>query len=195
MSERLIMALENVKTLPVITLEAIIKNVKEEALLILCLMVILPFLQPIPIPGVSSVLGFILILQGLGLMLWRKPLLTRGMKKITISHERFNSILKAALKFSTFISKLSAFKHPVVNTKLSHILCGLSIMFAGAFISLPLPIPFSNFIPALGTFMICIALLEEDIILLILGHGIVASVLLMVLFSYGMIKEQILSWF
>lgn len=195
MSSRLITALEHVRNLPQITLGKIVENVEGEALLIVCLVAILPFLQPIPIPGLSSLLGFIVLLQGIGLMLWSKPLLTRKMKAVTITHERFEKIFNAASKFSSFTTKLSAFKHPIANTRPSHVICGIAIILSAAFLSLPLPIPFSNLVPAMSIFLICVGLLEEDVILIVLGLGITFAVFFMASFSYHIIAEQFRNWF
>lgn len=195
MSARLLKALEDVRDLPQITLGKIVEHVEGEALLILCLVSILPFLQPIPIPGLSSILGLIVLLQGLGLMLWSKPLLTKKMRTLIITHERFETIYKAAKKFSSFTSKISAFKHPMTNTRVSHILCGIAIVLSAAFLSLPLPIPFSNLIPALSIFLICIGLLEEDLVLILIGMGITATVLWMAMFSFHIISEKLHAWF
>ena len=194
MSERLISALQHVKALPTITLGKIVDHVEGEALLILCLISILPFMQPIPIPGLSSVLGLIVLLQGLGLMIWSKPLLTERLKNVVISHEKFEVIQNAAHKFSNFTSKISLLKHPSVNSRMSHIICGASIILSSAFLSLPLPIPFSNLIPAISIFLICVGLLEEDILLLIMGHGITITVIWMAIFSYQVIMEQAQGW-
>jgi hypothetical protein len=195
MSIRLVKAMEEVRSLPEITLGKIVEHVEGEALLILCLVAIMPFMQPIPIPGLSSILGLILLLQGLGLMLWDKPLLTKRLKGVVITHEKFDIIFRVALKFSAFTSKISAFKHPLINTRVSHVFCGLSIVLSSAFLSLPLPIPFSNFIPALSIFFICVGLLEEDLILVLMGHGITVTVLWMAVFSFQIIKEQMSNWF
>jgi hypothetical protein len=195
MSARLIKALEDVRDLPHITLGKIVEHVEGEALLILSLISILPFMQPIPIPGISSILGLIVLLQGVGLMLWSKPLLTKRMRNLNITHERFEIIYKAAQKFSNFTSKISAFKHPLTNTRPSHILCGFAIVLSAGFLSLPLPIPFSNLVPAVSIFLICIGLLEEDVVLIILGLGITLTVIWMAMFSFHIIRDQIQSWF
>lgn len=195
MSVRLIKALEEVKALPVITLGKIVELMDGQALLVVSLISILPFMQPIPIPGLSSILGLVVILQGIGLMLWNKPLLTEKMKTVEISKDKFDFIYRAAVKFSNFTSKISAFKHPITNTRVSQIICGVAIIISAGFLSLPLPIPFSNFIPALSIFLICVGLLEEDIILIMIGYGITVTVMVMALFSYHIIKEQLQNYF
>lgn len=194
MKGRLIIALEAVRSLPEITLGKIVEQIEGEALLILCLISILPFMQPIPIPGLSSILGFVILLQGLGLMIWQKPLLTAKMKKVVISHDRFETIFLVAVKFTSFTSKLSTFKHPLTKSRTSHVICGLAIVISSAFLSLPLPIPLSNFIPALSIFFICVGLLEEDLLLIIMGNGITLTIVWMIFFSYHIIREQFQNW-
>lgn len=190
MSSKLITHLAEVRTLEVITLEKLVNSLKDEALVVICLIAILPFMQPIPLPGLSSILGFVAFMQGISLMFLRKPLLTKRMKAMTISHERFEHIYKAAEKFTKIADKISVFNHPWTNSRASHLICGLSIALSAAFLSLPLPIPFSNFVPALSIALICLGLLEEDIFLVIIGLSITVAVIWMGIFSYHLIAER-----
>ncbi|MBA2404662.1 MAG: exopolysaccharide biosynthesis protein [Bdellovibrionales bacterium] len=190
MSSKLIDHLSEVRVLPEITLEKLVDHLKDEALVVVCLIAILPFMQPIPIPGLSSLLGFITLMQGISLMCLRKPLLTKKMKGMKISHERFEKIFKVAQKFTHITDKLSVFNHPWTNSRASHFICGFAIVLSSAFLSLPLPIPMSNFVPALSIALICVGLLEEDIMLVIIGLGISVAVIWMGIFSYHLIAEK-----
>lgn len=187
--------MDQVKSLETITLGTIVDRIESESILILCLIAIIPFMQPIPIPGLSSVLGFIAFLQGVGLLFWRKPLLTQKLRGVQITHEKFAKIHKAAMKFNVVTSKISTFKSPLASSSLSHTLSGISIIFSAAFLSLPLPIPFSNFIPALSIFLICVGMLEEDIILLLIGHSITVAVVIMAMYSYQFLMDKLNTWF
>jgi len=193
MSSKLIMHLTEVRNLPEITLDKLVNSLKDEALVVVCLIAILPFMQPIPLPGVSTLLGLVALLQGLSLMFLKKPMLTKKMKQIKISHEKFELIYKAAEKFTKMADKISVFNHPWTNSRASHIICGLAIVISSAFLSLPLPIPFSNFVPALSIALICLGLLEEDIFLLIIGLGITISVIWMGFISYHLIVEKFMA--
>ena len=190
MSSKLIIHLSELRSQPVITLEKLVDHLKDEALVVVCLIAILPFMQPIPIPGLSTILGFVVLMQGLSLMLLRKPMLTKKMKEIQISPERFEQIYKAAVKFTKFTDKISVFNHAWTNSRPSHFICGLAIVLSASFLSLPLPIPFSNFVPALSIALICLGLLEEDIFLVISGLSITVAVIWMGIFSYHLIAER-----
>ncbi len=192
MSERLVQALQEVKIGPAITLGSIVDKTQEESILIVCLIAILPFMQPIPIPGLSTILGFIVLLQGIGLIALDRPLLTKRMRDLTLSPEKFELIYKAAVKFCVFTSKISLFKHTFTKSKFIRIMSGITIVMAASFLALPLPIPFSNFIPAICIFFICTGLLEEDLMLVIFGHGIALTVVWMAVASFHLIQEKLL---
>ncbi len=195
MSERLIKAIDEVKHLPEITLGSIVERIGDEALLIVSLIAIIPFMQPIPIPGLSTLLGLVVLLQGLGMIFLGKPLLTQRMRGIKLSNEKLNMIYRAAVKFDKFTSKISAFKHPMINSRWVHVICGVTITLSAAFLSLPLPIPFSNFVPALCIFFICAGLLECDLMLVIFGHMIAATTVWMAGLSFHLIVEKVQLWF
>jgi hypothetical protein len=195
MSEKLIKAIDEVKHLPEIKLGSIVDRIGDEALLIISLISIIPFMQPIPIPGLSTLLGLVVLLQGLGMIFLGKPLLTKRLKNLKLTHEKINMIHRAAVRFDKFTSKISAFKHPIINSRGVHIVCGFTITLSAAYLSLPLPIPFSNFIPALCIFFICAGLLECDLVLVIFGHFIAATTVWMAGLSFHLIVEKFQLWF
>jgi len=187
---KLLERMSTVKDLPEITLGTLVESLEDDSLLVICLISILPFMQPIPIPGLSSLLGFVAMLQGIALMTIGRALLTKRMKSVVISKERFEMIYQAAIKFTKYSSKLSFWSHPKTNSKIVHIICGISITLAAGFLSLPLPIPFSNFIPAISIAFICFGLLEDDVLLILMGLLITSGVIWMGIFSYHIILEQ-----
>jgi len=190
MSSKLLNQLNEIRHLPEITLEKLADGLQDEALLVICLISILPFLQPVPIPGLSSLLGFVVFMQGIGLMFLKKPILTKKMKAIVISKEKFEVIYKAAEKFTKITQMISLYSHPWTNSKASHLICGFAIVVSAAFLSLPLPGPMSNFVPALSIALICVGLLEEDLFLVITGLSITFVVIWMGFFSYHFLAEK-----
>ena len=198
MSSPLLEQLNEIRKLPKITLGKLADGLKQEAIVVVCLVSILPFLQPIPLPGLSTVLGFVAFLQGGSLMFVDEPFLTKKMRDIEIPHQRFEQIYRAAEKFCKVASKIAVASHPWTRSRASKILCGISIVISACFLSLPLPIPMSNFVPALSIALVCLGLLEEDIILVTIGLSITVAVIWMGIFSYHLIAEKfpmIFNWF
>lgn len=195
MSEKLIRAMDEAGLSSEMTIGHLVLLTGSDSLLVVSLFSILPFMQPIPIPGLSSVLGLIVFFQGFALVFQGEPILTEKMKKIKISSDVFRHIRSAFVRVSWVTSKISNFKHPVARSFPIRSLCGLAIMTSAAFLSLPLPIPFSNFIPALAIFMICAGLLEEDLMLILLGQGINIIIMWLCLLSAQMIQEVFQNYF
>lgn len=195
MSNKLIDALERVKSDNKITLGEISHELRGDALMIICLVSILPFMQPIPLPGISSILGLVIVLQGLALIISNKPFLTKKMENLEIDPNKFEIIYKAAVKFSKISSKLANFPMAsIVLSRANRILTGIWIILMAGLLSLPLPIPFSNFIPALAIFFLALSILEEDLVLAICGQMISMVITVLIYISWNVIWEQFEHW-
>jgi hypothetical protein len=195
MSSKLLEHLSEVKQLPVITLERVVDCLKDQALVVLCFISIVPFLQPIPLPGLSTLLGFVAFLQGVGLIFLKKPILNQRLRDITIPHEKFDLFYHAAEKFCRFSDWISICQHPIIKSRGCQIICGLAIVLSALFLSLPLPIPMSNFVPALSIALICLGLMEEDLILVVTGVSITVAIIWLGFISYTLIAEKLSSLF
>ncbi len=195
MPNKLIDSLDRVKSDNKITLGELAEELRGDALMIICLVSILPFMQPIPIPGLSSILGLIIVLQGVALIFTDRPLLTQKMKDVALDPKRFEIVYKAAVKFSKISSKLANFPMPsIVLSRANKALTGFWIILMAAFLSLPLPIPFSNFIPAIAIFFLALSILEEDLVLAVCGQMISIAISVLIYISWNVISEQFDHW-
>lgn len=153
-----------------ITLGEIAVKLRRKGLVFLALVCVLPFMQPIPIPGLSTVLGFVIILQGIGLAFLGQPLMTQGMRNISLPAEKVATFVRGARKVFPWIGWLVKSRGQAwVQHRATHFVAGITLVFLSLFLSLPLPIPSSNFLPAIGIFFICLGLLEDDFLLVVLG--------------------------
>jgi len=189
MSNKLISRLNELQLKETINLGEVCDSTGQHSLLLIALICVLPFMQPIPLPGLSTFFGSIIFLQGLGLCLKGQPLMTKNMRALTLDQKKFNYVLMGAKKVLWVSEKCSLFQSSLLDKKVIRVLSGLFIMGAAFFLALPLPIPFSNFIPALCIFLICLAHLENDLFLLILGYLMIQVVGGIALFSFVFIKE------
>ena len=107
----------------------------------------LPFLQPIPLLGVSTPLGFTVGLLGFGLFLGREIRLPKRISNAQIS---CSSILKTTEYLLKFERKLKPYlkSDSTFESRHHRRLLGLAIAIHGFLLALPLPVPFSNTFPA-----------------------------------------------
>ncbi len=142
--------------------------------LLFCLLFVIPFLQPIPLPGLSTPFGLTIFFVALFYCLGKKPWLPKAIKERKVGKEALQKIISAARKV---LEKLHKFFKPrqvfwinLYPKLFRQWLPGILIAINGLKLSLPLPIPFSNSTPAISTFVLTLALMQEDDYALILGY-------------------------
>jgi hypothetical protein len=195
MNDQALKNLSEFKMLPEVKMGKIFDALEKDLCPLICLFCILPFLQPLPLHGLSLILGIIIFLQGIGLIFWNKPLIFKQIRDLNISPKKMASIYNVTFKLNWLTTKFSAYKHPIVNSRWSHFLSGIAIVFLAAVLLLPLPLPLSNFLPSIGILFISIGMLEDDLILISLGYGLTSVLMSLVIFSYNIIIEQLLGSF
>lgn len=153
-------------------------SLKGRAFAGLMLIFVLPNLIPLPIPGISTILGTPLIILSFQFMSGRKsPWFPKWIREKKISGEK---LAKAINFILPYIKKLETIFSPkftiLVEPPLERILACCCLI---ASIIMALPIPFANWLPALSIFILSIAILERDGFLAIFGLAIfIAAIML-----------------
>lgn len=131
----------------------------------------LPFVQPIPLVGLSTPLGILIALVAIFQGLNRRPWLPR---KVLRMHLKPNLIVSSCNLLVRILDKTERFIKPRFSfwLSLSAVRIGNALLIAmfALFLALPLPIPFSNSIPAYFLVINAIGSMEEDGILLALSY-------------------------
>ncbi len=140
---------------------------------ILALLLCLFFLQPIPLPGVSTPVGLIVVILAVFQFLNYPAWIPKRFQQRPLPQKAVSRIVEVAEKIWTHLEKVLRPRMLFLNHTLGFRLLNLCVIFVSAlFLSLPLPIPFTNTVPAIVIISLSLGQLEED--------G------LMVLFSYLM---------
>jgi hypothetical protein len=136
----------------------------------LLILLALPFCF-VAIPGLSTPFGVAIGFIGAYIAIGREPRLPRFIMGQRLSSARSNQLLagaiKVARKLESFVRPRLGFLHagPTMPR-----LIGLSIVIAGLALMLPLPIPFSNSIPAWAVVFLAVGMMEKDGLCVLLGH-------------------------
>ena len=153
-----------------LTLAELKQSFKGRGSAMLLVLLALPFCF-IAIPGLSTPFGIAICLIGACLAMGREPWLPRFIMSRHLSTTRVSQLLTGAIKvarqFEKFVRPRLAFLHagPVMLR-----LIGLGIVIASLGLMLPLPIPFSNNIPAWAVVLLAIGTMEKDGLCVLLGH-------------------------
>lgn len=130
---------------------------------LLLVLIALPFLTPIPLPGFSIPFGLVVAIIGARLALGQKPWLPQRLLDRELPPGFLNKLVNAASRVLKF---LEWFLRPRLLFLHNHIiyrhLAGLLIMISGIYLVLPLPVPFSNGLPGWTVLLLSAAALERD---------------------------------
>ncbi|MCC7206347.1 MAG: exopolysaccharide biosynthesis protein [Anaerolineae bacterium] len=155
-----------------ITIRGLLKQIGEQGMLFFCIILTIPFLTPIPLPGVSTVFGLLIMLIALGVILNRVPWLPRQLLERRVSSQQLAPVLNRGAqlfsRFERFIRpRWLALTHGATTNRLN----GVILFIAGALLILPLPvIPLSNMLPGYAVLFLAVGMLQRDGLFVVLGY-------------------------
>lgn len=143
---------------------------KGRGVAMLLLLFTLPFCF-IPIPGLSIPFGIAVLLMGIRIAFAQKPWLPKFILQRSLSPSRLSKLLRMGMRFARIMEK-------VVKPRLRFLhhwpgamnLIGIGISLCGLLLLLPLPIPFSNILPAWGVVFLAAGMMERDGLMVLIGH-------------------------
>ncbi len=159
-----------------LTLGEILEAVGSQGPSLAAALLVLPFLQPIPLMGLSSPMGLAIALLGVGIVRGREVKIPARIASVKLP---VGSVLKLTECLGAFELKLKPYLKSETGPN-SHTLSGgvrkflgSMIVIHGALLALPLPIPFSNSMPAWMCFFAALTVLFSSRRLLIVSAALV----------------------
>lgn len=154
-----------------LTLGEIFDILKTSGHSVVMIFLCLPFMQPIPIPGLSTPLGLLIVISAALQLAGREPWIPRRWKKRDFSGPVMRKVLEVAERAA---ERASSWMHPRLTMLVTALpmrwLNAIAIVVSAVLLSLPLPIPLSNTLPALVIISQAIAFIEKDGALVIVSH-------------------------
>lgn len=154
-----------------VTLREVIYVLRNRAYLLLVMLLALPFIQPVPLPGLSTPLGLAIVLIALRLSLGQRPWLPMRIQRARLPAGFFGKLMTPTERLVRFLESILRPRWAVVTgTPLLNQLHAIIILISALILLLPLPIPFSNVLPAWAIFLLACGLLERDGLFILLGY-------------------------
>jgi hypothetical protein len=181
LSESLRQILESPPPSGGITLNFILERTEKRGLFLIMILLSLPFLTPIPMPGMSNFLGFVMMWMALRLALQLPAELPKRFGNKPWPAEKFAKVLKAGVRFLMLLEKFVRPRGTGWMTWRISQMANASLLALMAFVlMLPIPpiIPFSNSLPSYSIIVLSASMMEEDGLMIWVGYAVSAGTLL-----------------
>lgn len=154
-----------------VTLREVLGLLHGRGYVLLVMLLALPFCTPIPLPGLSTPLGLIITIIGVRLAFGAKPWLPAKLLDTRLPPEVFAKVFAFTRKIVLWFERLLRPRMLwLTGTARLEQLHAVPIVICALMLLLPLPIPFSNVIPAWGIMLIAGGLLERDGVFIAAGY-------------------------
>lgn len=155
-----------------VTLRQLFELIGEQSMLLFCMFLMVPFLLPVSIPGVSTVFSLVVMLAGVGVMLNRVPWLPGRLMNRSIATE---SLLPALEKGSRMMARIDRVIRPrmlaLTHGATVNRFNGFMLFASGVLLIFPFGlVPFSNTLPALAVLFLCAGMIQRDGLFILLGY-------------------------
>lgn len=181
-----------------LTLREVIYVLRGRAYLLVVVLLALPFLTPLPLPGLSTPFGLAIAAIALRLTLGQRPWLPKKLQRKQLPADFFAKLFRLAERLIRLLEKLLRPRWlPLTDTALLRQSHALLMLLAALALLLPLPIPFTNSFPAWTILLLAGGLLERDGVAVLLGYVVFAAgVLYFVLLGEAatQLVETFLQW-
>jgi hypothetical protein len=159
-----------------LTLRQLLNRLGERGQLILCMILTIPFLLPVSIPGSSTPFGMLMVLIAVGLAMQRSPWLPNRLMNRRLAMQHLVPMLERG---GRLFARLETVVHPRLLPLTHRATVGrfnvMLLGFSGLLLMLPLPLPFANMLPAYGVLFLAMGSLERD------GYAILAGYVMVLL--------------
>lgn len=154
-----------------LTLNTLFLWTEGRGIFLFIILLCLPFMAPVSLPGLSTPLGIVVLVLALRLARGRTPRLPAWIGEKPLP-PRFNRVLNGSIRVLGWIERwlVRPRKTRWMTWRAAVWVNGLMLALMGFYLALPLAIPFTNFLPAYAIVFLALAMMEEDGLLIWLGH-------------------------
>ena len=175
-----------------VPLREVIYVLRHRAYLLLIVLLSLPFIQPVPLPGLSTPLGLAIVLIALRLALGQRPWLPMKIQRARLPAGFFGKVATVTARLLRVLESVLRPRWPALTgSPWLGQLHAVFILLCALVLLLPLPIPLSNLLPAWGIFLLGSGLMERDGLFILLGYVAVALTALYFVLLGGLAQEAI----
>lgn len=169
------------------TLDELHQRLEERTWSLLLILLPLPFVTPLPMMGLSMPFGIAIAAVGAGVFLDRAPRVPARVRRMRCPPGFIARVFAATARL---LSRLRHVVRPrwtwMADRRCMRAIAGAIVAISGILLALPLPIPFSNALPAYAILLTGIGLAQRDGLAVLAGQvTFIATIAFFALIAWG----------
>ena len=155
-----------------VTLKDFLELMDKSGGLIACMVLAVPFLIPVSIPGTGVVAGLVIFVISTSLMFNKRYLIPNRLMNYKMSKKNLIRVLDATFRLLTHLEKYIKPRLLIMTRKsIMRKINSFLMIFSAILFMTPLPIPLTDTLPALCVFFLAAGALECDGYLILAGYA------------------------
>lgn len=174
LSQRLLGMVEEFDSGVAVTLNGLLARTEEQGLYLMVILLSLPFLVPLPTPGLSNLFGTVIVVMMVQGLLGRCPRLSRRIGDRSISPRLLRKVVGLSVRVLAFLERWIRPRGEEWMTWKPVHTANVALLTLMAFVlALPIPpvIPFSNSLPSCAIVLLAASMMESDGIMIWTGYA------------------------
>lgn len=136
----------------------------------------LPFLSPVPLLGLATPAGLLVVVMGIQIARGRPPRLPARLARETLPPRFLPRLIRGAGRLLQWLERLVRPRGGWLGARLIRPpLTGSLLAVAGLILLLPIPMPLSNALPASAILLLSVAAMQQDAVAFLLGCAALAA--------------------
>lgn len=198
LSHKLAQIVESNKGAEGVSINQLLEQTGGRGFYLVIILLALPFIVPVSLPGVSTLLGLSIALLSLRLALGRKARLPKFMGDRKLSPEAQRRVLTGSVKFLRFLERLvKPRRTPWMTTRPARFVNALLMAFMGLLLALPFPPlpPLTNSLPCYTIILLAASMMEEDGVTIWIAYAVALGTVFYLGFIAGAIQKAFVKAF
>ena len=151
-------------------LSEVLSSADDRGFALVLLLATVPFVLPFPTLGLATPVGFALALAAFGLVIGRPAALPASLGALEIGPAALARAVAVVSRATWVLARVTRPRMPFMMGRVMRIALGLSLFTSAVVLGLPIPLPLSNFFPAVAIILLAAGMLEGDGLLVLAGH-------------------------
>jgi hypothetical protein len=180
-----------------LTANLLIERTDGRGLYLVMIILCLPFIVPVSIPGLSTIMGAVIAVIAARLAVGKEPHLPRSLGERQLPAAIQKRFVGGSVRFLRWLEKFVRPRRTRwLAWRAARFVNAMLIVFMALLLALPIPpiIPFTNSFPGYAIILLAMSMMEEDGVMIWIGYAMALATVIYFAVMAGVISTHLVKW-